>query len=170
MKKQGATVVSIVFMFVGAVLIAACAKPFHDENERYVFVATNINLPYWQEAQAGFLDAAKALGVKGELTGPTTYDPNGEVGIFRQVVEQNPAGICLSAARPEIFQGDIDKAVALGIPVICVDADVPGSKRVTYIGTDNFKAGRESLKKIGRADSGSRELCDRHDSGTAQHG
>jgi len=147
MKKHGATLGSI-FIFVAAVLIASCAKPYHEENERYVFVATNINLPYWQEAQAGFLDAAKALGVKGELTGPTTYDPNGEVGMFRQIVEDHPAGICLSAARPEVFQADIDKAVAQGIPVICVDADVPGSKRVMYIGTDNSKAGRESLKKM----------------------
>jgi ribose transport system substrate-binding protein len=63
-------------------------------------------------------------------------------------VEQHPAGICLSAARPEIFRAYIDKAVAEGIPVICVDADVPDSKRVLYIGTDNFKAGRESLKQM----------------------
>jgi ribose transport system substrate-binding protein len=68
--------------------------------------------------------------------------------MFRQIVEQHPAGICLSAARPEIFQADIDKAVAQGIPVICVDADVPNSKRVLYIGTDNFKAGRESLRRM----------------------
>jgi len=33
--------------------------------------------------------------------------------------------------------------VAQGIPVICVDADVPDSKRVLYIGTDNFKASAE---------------------------
>jgi ribose transport system substrate-binding protein len=147
MRRHWATLVSV-FVLVGAALIASCAKPYHEENERYVFVATNISLPYWQEAQAGFLDAAKALGVKGELIGPTTYDPNAEVGMFRQIVEQHPAGICLSAARPEIFQAEIDKAVAQGIPVICVDADVPDSKRVLYIGTDNFKAGRESLKRM----------------------
>ena len=41
-----------VFIFVGAALVASCAKPYHEENERYVFVATNINLPSWQEAQA----------------------------------------------------------------------------------------------------------------------
>jgi ribose transport system substrate-binding protein len=137
-----------VFIFVETVLIAACAKPYHEENERYVFVATNINLPYWREAEAGFLDAARALGVKGELIGPTGYAPNAELGVFRQIVEQHPAGICLSAARPEIFREYIDKAVAEGIPVICVDADVPDSKRVLYIGTDNFKAGRESLKQM----------------------
>ena len=54
MKRHGATLLVSIFVFVGAVLIASCAKPFHEENERYVFVATNINLPYWQEAQAGF--------------------------------------------------------------------------------------------------------------------
>src|SRR3984893_125977 len=147
MKRYGATLVSV-FIFVGVVLIASCAKPYHEQNERYRFVATNINLPYWQEAQAGVLDAARALGVKGELVGPTGYAPNAELGVFRQLVEQHPAGICLSAARPEIFLADIDKAVAEGIPVICVDADVPRSKRVLYIGTDNFKGGRESLKQM----------------------
>jgi ribose transport system substrate-binding protein len=147
MRTHGIALVSI-FIFVEAVLIAGCAKPYHEENERYVFIATNIKLPYWQEAEAGFLDAAKAIGVKGELSGPTTYDPSAEIGMFRQVLEQRPAGICLSAARPELFQAEIDKAVAQGIPVICVDADVPNSNRVMYIGTDNFKAGRESLKRV----------------------
>lgn len=142
------TAPAVVLAFVGAALIASCAKPYHQENERYVFVATNINLPYWQEAQAGFLDAAKVLGVKAQLVGPTAYAPNAEMLMFRQVVEEHPAGICVSAARPEIFQEEIDKAVAQGIPVICVDSDVPSSKRVLYIGTDNVKAGRESLRQM----------------------
>src|SRR5207237_3426472 len=90
------------FIFVWAALITSCSKPYHETNERYVLVATNINLPYWQESQAGFLDAAKALGVKGELVGPTGYAPNAELLMFRQIVEEHPAGICLSAARPEI--------------------------------------------------------------------
>src|SRR5260370_10768923 len=107
-----------------------------------------MKVPGWEEAEAGFLDAAKALGVKGELVGPTGYAPNAELGIFRQIVEEHPAGICLSAGRPEIFQAAIDQAIAQGIPVICVDADVPNSKRVLYIGTDNFKAGKESLKQM----------------------
>src|SRR5467141_2771561 len=153
MRRHGATLVAI-SIFAGAAQIAACAKPYHEENERYVFVATNINLPSWPEAQAGFLDAARALGVKGELIGPATYDPDAEVGMFRRIVEQHPAGICLSAARPEVFQAEVDKAMAQGITVICVDADVPNSKRLLYIGTDNFKAGRESLKRMAALVSG----------------
>src|SRR5215469_12320692 len=103
MGKHGA-VVAAVSALVGAAWIASCAKPYHEENERYVLVATNIKLPYWKEANAGFEDAAKTLGVKGELVGPDTYDPNGEITMFRNVVDQHPAGICVSAARPEGFQ------------------------------------------------------------------
>jgi ribose transport system substrate-binding protein len=147
MTRRG-TLAARVVVIAGTMLIGACSEPAHDRNEHYVFVATNINLPYWKEAEAGFLDSAKTLGVSAELVGPTTYSPNAELQAFRQAVEQQPAGICLSAARPELFQADIDKAVAQGIPVICVDSDVPNSKRLTYIGTDNFKAGRESLRRM----------------------
>ena len=72
MKKHGATLASVVIL-CGSALIVSCTKPYHEENERYVFVATNVNLPYWQNAEAGFLDAAKALGVKAELVGPPGY-------------------------------------------------------------------------------------------------
>jgi len=147
MRKYAGVLASFLILLVAAV-IGSCARPYHEENERYVFVATNIDLPYWQEAQAGFLAAARNLGVRAELIGPTTYDPGAEATMFRDAVEKQPAGICLSAARPDFFKADIDKAVAAGIPVICVDADVPESKRVLYIGTDNVKAGRESVKRM----------------------
>ena len=82
MGKRGASLVSV-HIFVGAALIASsCAKPYHEETERYVFVATNINLPYWREAQAGFLGAAKALGVKGKLVGPTAFRHQERVGVL----------------------------------------------------------------------------------------
>jgi ribose transport system substrate-binding protein len=158
MRRRAAMQVSV-FIFVGAALIASCAKPYHEKNERYVFVATNISLPYWRQAQAGFLDAAKALGVKGELLGPTGYQPNAEMVMFRQIVEEEPTGICLSAARPEIFKAEIDKAVAKGIPVICVDADAPDSNRLLYIGTDNLKAGRESLKQMAALVTGNHNIA-----------
>ena len=147
MARLGTMAASIVILG-GTTFAGACEEPAHERNEHYVFVATNINLPYWKEAQAGFLDSAKSLGVSAELVGPTTYAPNPELEAFRQAVEQHPAGICLSAARPELFQADIDNAIAQGIPVICVDSDVPNSKRLMYIGTDNFKAGREGLRRM----------------------
>jgi ribose transport system substrate-binding protein len=35
-----------------------------------------------------------------------------------------------------------------GIPVICIDADAPDSHRILFVGTDNFRAGQESGKRM----------------------
>jgi ribose transport system substrate-binding protein len=130
--------------------LAGCQESYHEKEERYVLIAANINLPYWQEADAGLRDVAKemGLGVKAEMDGPTTYDPKAEVDAFEKAVSSHPAGILVSVANPEIFQAPIAAAIASGIPVICLDSDAPDSKRVMFIGTDNFRAGQESAKRI----------------------
>jgi ABC-type sugar transport system substrate-binding protein len=42
---------------------------------------------------------------------------------------------------PSALVAPIDAAVADGVPVVCVDADVPGSTRLAFIGTDWFDLG-----------------------------
>jgi ribose transport system substrate-binding protein len=128
---------------VGMMLLS-CQKAFHEETERYFFVAANVSLPYWQEAQAGFEDAGRVLGVKVEFVGPTSYAPEEELEAFRKAVAARPSGIALAPTRPELFVKEIDAAIEAGIPVICVDSDAPESRRIMFIGTDNFQAGMES--------------------------
>lgn len=129
-------------------VLASCQKPLHEETERYIFVTVNINLPYWQEAKAGFMDAARGLGVKAEFIGPDSYSPQEELDLFQKAVGKNPSGILVSAARPDLFKDAIDAAVKAGIPVICVDSDAPESHRILFIGTDNLQAGMESGRRM----------------------
>ena len=146
MKSNRVGVVAVSCLAV--IGLASCQTPYHEQEERYVFVASNVNLPYWQEAQAGLTDAAKQLGVKSELTGPEKFDPQEQLRAFQKVVESKPAGIMISVTRPELFQDAINAAIAQGIPVITVDSDAPNSKRVMFVGTDNFRAGGESAKRM----------------------
>lgn len=134
---------------LAAMGLSSCQKAYHEESERYVFVATNINLPYWQEAQAGLMDAAQQMGVKAELSGPDKFDPPAEAQAFQTAVNSKPAGILVSVSRPELLQEAINGAIAQGIPVIAVDSDAPNSRRVSFVGTDNYRAGTESGKRIG---------------------
>jgi len=137
---------------MGVVAIAtglvACEKPYHQPEERYVLVVTNADLPYWQEAQAGLNDMGKTAGVKVEMTGPSKFSPSEELKEFERVVGQHPAGILVSASDAALFKEPIDKAILQGIPVICMDSDSPESRRVLFIGTDNFRAGQESGKRM----------------------
>jgi ribose transport system substrate-binding protein len=129
-------------------IFSSCQKPYHEETERYIFVTVNTSLSYWEEAKAGFMDAARGLGVKAEFTGPDTYSPEEELEAFQKAVDKHPAGIAVSPARPELFKAAIDAAVKSGIPVICVDSDAPESHRILFVGTDNYQAGLISGKRI----------------------
>jgi ribose transport system substrate-binding protein len=87
--------------------------------------------------------------VKVELTGPATFSPSEELTAFQQAVSQHPSGILVSVTDPQSFKGPIDAAISQGLPVICIDADDPESRRVLFIGTDNFRAGQDSGKRMG---------------------
>jgi ribose transport system substrate-binding protein len=147
MNRATTRLFCIALLFVLGTMVS-CQKPFHQENERYIFVASNITLPYWQEAKAGFMDAAHQLGVRGEFTGPDAYSPQEELEAFQKAVDKQPSGILVSPARPDIFKDAIDNAVKAGIPVVCVDSDAPDSRRVLFVGTDNYQAGIESGKRM----------------------
>ena len=134
-------------VLLGAAL-AACQEPYHQKEEQYYLISANINLPYWQEAEAGLRDAATGMGVKAEMDGPTTLSPQEELDSFQKAVALHPAGILVSVTNQQLFKPAIDSAVLQGIPVICIDADAPDSHRILFVGTDNFRAGQESGKRM----------------------
>jgi ribose transport system substrate-binding protein len=135
---------------IGLLCIASdgCEKPYHQQDEHYVLVAANTSLPYWQEASAGLTDIGKQMGVKVEIVGPGGFSPSEELTAFQQAVGQHPSGILVSVSDPKLFNEPIDHALLQGIPVICLDADAPESKRVLFIGTDNFRAGQDSGRRM----------------------
>ncbi len=113
----------------------------HSADERYFLVTTNLKLPYWQSAGAGFVQEAKQWKLRADFVGPDTYDPNAELTEFRNAVAAKPSGILVSAADANLLKDDIDKAIAAGIPVLTIDSDAPTSKRLFFIGTNNYQAG-----------------------------
>jgi ribose transport system substrate-binding protein len=113
----------------------------HDSNEYFVFVAANLQVPYWQAAGAGFIKAGAQFKVRAEFIGPNTYDPKAERDALDQAVQQKTTGILLGVTDPALLKDSIDKAIAAGIPVITMDSDAPASKRLFFIGTNNYQVG-----------------------------
>src|SRR4030081_3794615 len=113
----------------------------HDSDEYYFFVAANLQVPYWQTAGAGFSKAAEASKIRVSFVGPQTYDPKAQRDALDQAVQKKATGILLAVTDPALLKDSIDKAVAAGIPVITIDSDAPASKRLFFIGTNNYQAG-----------------------------
>jgi ribose transport system substrate-binding protein len=141
-------ILAVAWLAAIALVAAGCQQPYHQQDEKYILVAANVGLPYWQEAQAGLNDIAKTAGVKVDVMGPASFSPNEELDAFKQAVAAKPSGILVSVTDPKAFKEPIDSALMAGIPVICLDADAPDSRRVLFIGTDNFRAGQDSGKRM----------------------
>jgi ribose transport system substrate-binding protein len=123
-----------------SVSILSCGAA-HDSDEFFVLVSANLQVPYWKAAGAGFSNAATQMKVRSEFSGPQNYDPKAERDALDQAVQKKATGILLAVTDPALLKDSIDKAVAAGVPVITIDSDAPSSKRLFFIGTNNYQAG-----------------------------
>jgi ribose transport system substrate-binding protein len=120
----------------------------HDSDEYYVLVAANLQVPYWQTAGAGFAKAAAQMKVRSDYLGPQNYDPKAEREALDKAVQQKATGILLAVTDPALLKEGIDKAVAAGIPVVTLDSDSPTSKRLFFIGTNNYQVGMTGGQRL----------------------
>lgn len=128
---------------LAAVLLSwSCAPSAHDSNERYVLVTANTRIPYWQAAFEGLRHAASEMKVRVDVVGPPKYDPKVEKETLENVIHDKPSGILISAADPTLLTDDINSALQQGIPVVTIDSDAPASKRLFFIGSDNYNTGK----------------------------
>ena len=87
------------------------------------------------------------------VTGPEGYDAQAELAELQKATAAKPGGILISVADISVLQPGIDAAVSAGIPVITMDSDAAGSRRLYFIGTNNLEAGqlggRRVIEKLG---------------------
>jgi ABC-type sugar transport system substrate-binding protein len=130
------------------------AKPVNP-NEEYVWLSANANLPLFTVHDHPALRLAGAeLGVKVSIAGPSSVDIPGLVAAIEQTTARKPAGMMVVGWDPSALVPPINAAIAAGIPVVCVDADVPASRRFSFIGTDWFEIGVRQAEAMIRALAG----------------
>jgi len=129
---------STLVALTAAASFPAQAKPPKDQ--LYIEVSALGNLDYFYDHKMGMQMVGKELGVKTDYVGPAEYDMNAMVAAFEQAIAKKPDGLVVVGFEPSL-NSIVDKAVAQGIPVVTVDADLPGSKRMAFVGTGNFNAG-----------------------------
>jgi ribose transport system substrate-binding protein len=131
---------------VVALLLVALVLPMFGQakvakkDQLYIEVSALGNLDYFYDHKMGMQMVGKELGVRTEYVGPAEYDINAMVAAFEQAIAKKPQGIVVVGFEPSL-NSIVDKAVGMGIPIVTVDADLPGSKRLAFVGTGNFNAG-----------------------------
>jgi ribose transport system substrate-binding protein len=154
MLKKGRTIMSKKVLLVSLITLMVMALfiqvSLGAKNERYVFVSIVSTHPFWIDAKEGGEAAATQLGVKFEYTGPAEFDPAAQATTMEQIIATKPAGIITTGHNPQAITPVINKAIAAGIPVFTIDTDAPDSERFTYIGTDNYEAGKFMGRQVAK--------------------
>jgi ribose transport system substrate-binding protein len=117
---------------------------------KLAFVSNNA-ATFWTIARSGCEAAEKELGnVEVDFRIPSTGSAAEQQQILDDLLAKGVDGIAVSPVDPANQTAFLNK-IAEQTLLICHDSDAPESKRVCYIGTDNFAAGVEAGKLIKEA-------------------
>lgn len=133
-----------------AMLSSNSDSPAKPGANTYAFV-TNNTAAFWQIARAGIRKAEQELGVACEFHMPSDGTPAEQTRLVEAMLAKQVKGMAISPCDPENQTELINRACDTIKNVITQDSDAPKSKRVSYLGTNNYKAGREAGKLIKEA-------------------
>jgi ribose transport system substrate-binding protein len=119
-----------------AVAPIGAGKACTSASEQYYWVSAISTLPLFVANDHPTLRAtAKELGVCVHVVGPATFDLAGDVAAIEQTCARHPAGVMVVGLDASLGSA-INKCIAERVPTVTIDVDVPGSKRLSFIGGD----------------------------------
>ena len=146
MRKVKLTVFGLMFcLLLHLTGCAAAQKPL-----RVTLVLKTVTevAEFWGTLLSGVEKAAEEYGVELEvLTSPREIDIDKQIDLIRQVTEDKPDVMILSAADYDRCAEATEEAIAAGIGVVAIDTDVNAAGRACYVGSNNYQIGLE----MGRA-------------------
>jgi ribose transport system substrate-binding protein len=125
---------------------SAFDKPRKADGSVAVRIITNNSSSFWTAMEKGMEDGKVEAGCEAQKVVPSGATPthNDQKAAFEQQVAADVDGIAVTPIEPDAFAPVIDSAIEKGIPVVTFDSDSVGSKRLAYIGTNNYEAGKKA--------------------------
>jgi ribose transport system substrate-binding protein len=105
-----------------------------------VVMVTSGEGPYWDTVIKGAEEAATESNVKLKIM-RCKSDREVQFKAIQDALNTNPAGIAVSPLDPT-FQNTVLAQVAANTTLVTFDSDSPVSRRLCFVGTDNYGAGR----------------------------
>jgi ribose transport system substrate-binding protein len=104
-------------------------------------IVNNIS-PFWTGMSKGLDDAKASAHVNADWRAPSPAEHAQQVTLLGDAVAQKLNGVAISPIQADALAPTIDQTIQQGVPVITMDSDSPKSKRLVYLGTNNYMAGK----------------------------
>jgi ribose transport system substrate-binding protein len=135
----------LLFVFTIGICLTGCKKKAPNENERLTIavIPKGTIHEFWKSVHAGADMAGQELGVdilwKGSLK---EDDREAQISVVENIITRGVDGIVLAPLDDAALRRPVDEAMRIGIPVVIFDSGLQGDNYISYVATDNFKAGQ----------------------------
>lgn len=131
---------------VGCFCAAGCGKkdaPSRDKRLTVAVIPKGTIHEFWKAVHAGAEMAGQEMDVdifwKGSLK---EDDREAQISVVESIIARQVDGIVLAPLDDAALRRPVDEAMRSDIPVVIFDSGLQGDNYVSYVATDNFKAGR----------------------------
>lgn len=132
-----------VCVLISALLLGGCGATAATEQHTVALVAKSTQTEFWLSVFAGAEAAATEYNLKLTITGPETEeDYEAQNRMVADAVAAGAEALVFSAIDYENNASAIDEAARAGVKIVAIDSSVASEMVSTYIGTDNYAAGR----------------------------
>ena len=127
------------------ICLTGCKKEAPDQSGRLTIavIPKGTIHEFWKTVHAGADMAGKDLDVdilwKGSLK---EDDREAQISVVENIITRGVDGIVLAPLDDAALRRPVDEAMRSGIPVVIFDSGLKGDNYVSYVATDNFKAGQ----------------------------
>jgi ribose transport system substrate-binding protein len=136
----------LLLSFMLVLFLAGCGKKDNPDDNRRLTIAV---IPkgtiheFWKTVHAGAEKAGAELDVeilwKGSLK---EDDRNAQISVVENIIVRKVDGIVLAPLDDVALRRPVDQAMRSDIPVVIFDSGLQGDNYISYVATDNFKAGQ----------------------------
>ncbi len=144
----------VLLCLLSAFSLTGCGKKdTGGENDRLIVavIPKGTIHEFWKTVHAGAEKAGQELGVdilwKGSLK---EDDRDAQISVVENIIVRKVDGIVLAPLDDAALRRPVDQAMRSGIPVVIFDSGLQGDNYVSYVATDNFKAGQLAGKYMAK--------------------
>lgn len=100
--------------------------------------------PFFDYVMQGFSDKAEELSLYGcEISVKrVAYHPEAQLSAIRACLKEGIQGLIITPYNGDEIREELNKLVRSGIPVITVNSDAEGVRRLAYVGSDYYNSGK----------------------------
>lgn len=130
----------------GVSAAGAFDKPRKADGAVSIEIITNNSSSFWDAMEKGMNKGKQEVSCEAKRVTPPGASPTNidQKKVFDDAVAANVDGIAVTPIEADAFAPVIDGAIEKGIPVITYDSDSAKSKRLAYLGTNNYEAGKRA--------------------------